>query len=80
MSEESALARITSVLDALSDDQMRQARREIDDRLARRANARRQQALSEIHRLAAAHGLNVAVKKRPRKRGRPPKEDGPAAL
>ncbi len=79
MSEESALASITSLLDALSDDAMRQVRQQIDGKLAAHANVRRQQALSEIHRLAAAHGLNVAVKKRPRKRGRPRKEDGRAA-
>lgn len=78
MNEKQDVSGITGQLDTLGDDALRQVRQHIDGKLAERANARRQHALSEIHRLAAAHGLNVAVKKRPRKRGRPPKGDGRA--
>lgn len=41
--------------------------------LAARQDKRAKDALQEICRIARAHGIDIAVKKPPGKRGRPPK-------
>ena len=42
--------------------------------LKARETQRKKDALAEIRRIAKAHKLDVAVTRRPRRRGRPPKE------
>lgn len=63
-------------LDALADAELQALRGEIDALLARRQRARQADALSQIRRLARAHGLDIAASAPARKRGRPPKADG----
>ena len=43
--------------------------------LEKRKEERKKDALAEIRKLAAAHGINVAVTGPKRKRGRPPLQD-----
>jgi len=73
MAEFSKLAVLTGDLDSHSDQALRDL---IDDArriLKAREERRKKDALAEIRRIAKAHKLDVAVTKRPRKRGRPPK-------
>lgn len=60
-------------LDAQSDDDLRALIGRAREILAGREDKRRKEAIAAIRKLAAEHGLDVAVKRPARRRGRPPK-------
>ena len=64
---------------AQSDDALRDVIKQARSVLQTRETTRKKQAVSEIKRIAKEHGLDVAVNKTARKRGRPRKSGtGPA--
>lgn len=60
-------------LESASDDTLRAVIREARTILAAREEQQKKEALAQIRQLAKVHGLDIAVKKPLRKRGRPPK-------
>lgn len=66
----------TESLDSRSDDDLRDVIDEAKSILEARETMRKKQAVSEIRRIAKEHGLDVAVNKPARKRGRPAKKAG----
>jgi len=74
MTEFSKLTVLTGDLESHSDQALRDLIGEAGRILKARQAQRKKDALAEIRRIAKAHKLDVAVTKRPRKRGRPPKE------
>jgi len=74
MTEFSKLAVLTGDLESHSDQALRDLIDDARQILKVREVRRKKDALAEIRRIAKAHKLDVAVTKRPRKRGRPPKE------
>lgn len=56
-----------------SDEELRQLIKAASDHLARRDAERKREAMAKIRMLAKEHGLNVAIDRPARKRGRPPK-------
>ena len=74
MTEFSKLAVLTGDLERQSDQELRDLIDEAGRILKAREARRKKDALAEIRRIAKAHKLDVAVTRRPRKRGRPPKE------
>jgi len=74
MTEFSKLAVLTGDLESQSDQELRDLIGEAGRILKARQERRKKDALAEIRRIAKAHKLDVAVTRRPRKRGRPPKE------
>lgn len=65
--------RLTDRLDAQDDDALRALIARAREILAAREDKRKKEAIAAIRQLAAEHGLDVAVRKPARKRGRPPK-------
>lgn len=65
----------TGTLQSQSDEALRDMIGEAKSILKTRQNARQKQAVSEIRRIAKEHGLDIAVNKPARKRGRPAKAD-----
>lgn len=61
-------------LDAHTDDELTSIIARARQILAARDDERKKQAVTAIQRLAKEHGLDIAVKKPARKRGRPPKQ------
>lgn len=74
MTEFSKLAVATGDLESQSDQELRDLIGEAGRILKAREERRKKDALAEIRRIAKAHKLDVAVTKRPRKRGRPSKD------
>jgi len=74
MTEFAKVAVLTGDLERQSDQELRDLIEEAGRILKAREARRKKDALAEIRRIARAHKLDVAVTKRPRKRGRPPKE------
>lgn len=74
MTEFSKLTVLTGDLERQSDQELGDLIDEAGRILKARQAQRKKDALAEIRRIAKAHKLDVAVTKRPRKRGRPPKE------
>lgn len=64
---------ITEQLDSHSDETLREVIAHARQILARRDDQRKKEALASIRQIARQHGLDVAVKKPARKRGRPAK-------
>ncbi|WP_065331621.1 hypothetical protein [Tritonibacter mobilis] len=64
---------VSSDLEAQSDQELQTLIGKAEAILQARADKRKQEALAEIRRIAKANGLDVAIKKPPGKRGRPPK-------
>lgn len=62
-------------LDSQNDEALRTMIEQAKALLAKRQAERQTQALARIRQLAVDHGLHVKASKRPRKRGRPRKED-----
>lgn len=60
-------------LDTQADDALRALIARAREILAAREDKRKKEAIAAIRKLAAEHGLDVAVRKPARKRGRPPK-------
>ena len=58
-----------------SDEELRQLIKAASDHLARRDAARKREAMAKIRMPAKEHGLNVAIDRPARKRGRPPKKE-----
>ena len=58
-----------------SDEELRQLIKAASDHLARRDAERKREAMAKIRMLAKEHGLNVAIDRPARKRGRPPKKE-----
>lgn len=73
MTEFSKLAILTGDLERQSDQELCDLIGEAGRILKARQAQRKKDALAQIRRIAKAHKLDVAVTKRPRKRGRPPK-------
>jgi len=66
-------------LDSQPDDTLRDVIEQARNILEARENKRKKEAVSEIRRIAKMHGLDVAIDKSARKRGRPRKSGtGPA--
>jgi len=74
MTEFSKLAVLNGDLESHSDQALRDLIDEAGRILKTREARRKKDALAEIRRIAKAHKLDVAVTRRPRRRGRPPKE------
>jgi len=74
MTEFAKLTVLTGDLERQSDQELRDLIDEAGKILKARETQRKKDALAEIRRIARAHKLDVAVTKRPRRRGRPPKE------
>lgn len=64
---------MTRDLESQSDEALRDLIDEAGRILKAREMRRKKDALAEIRRIAKVHGLDVAVGKRPGRRGRPPK-------
>ena len=62
-------------LDHASDEELRRLIKVASDLLAARDAERKREAMAKIRMLAKEHGLNVAIDRPARKRGRPPKKD-----
>lgn len=62
-------------LETQNDEALRDLAARIKDILASRHKERQAQAVATMRRLAKEHGLNLEVKRKPRKRGRPAKAD-----
>ena len=75
MDEFARQAPTTENLDSRSDDVLRDVIAQARDILDARETTRKKQAVAEIRRIAKENGLDVAVNKRARKRGRPAKSD-----
>ena len=58
-----------------SDEELRRLIKAASDHLARRDAERKREAMAKIRMLAKEHGLNVAIDRPARKRGRPPKKE-----
>lgn len=58
-----------------SDEELRLVIKVASDQLARRDSERKRKAMAKIRMLAKEHGLNVAIDRPARKRGRPPKKE-----
>lgn len=65
--------RLIDRLEAQDDDALRALIARAREILAARDEKRKKEAIAAIRRIAAEHGLDVAVRKPARKRGRPPK-------
>lgn len=65
---------ITEQLDSHEDETLREIITRARQILASRDDQRKKEALASIRQIARQHGLDVAVKKPARKRGRPPKK------
>ncbi len=65
--------RLIERLDTQDDDALRALIARAREILAAREDKRKKEAITAIRKLAAEHGLDVAVRKPARKRGRPPK-------
>jgi hypothetical protein len=59
-------------LDQASDDELRAIIKEASSLLRAREETRKKDAIAQIKLLAKEHGLDVAVERPKRKRGRPP--------
>lgn len=57
-----------------SDEELRRLIKAASDQLARRDAERKREAMAKIRMLAKEHGLNVAIDRPARKRGRPAKK------
>ena len=66
----------TESLDSRSDDALRDVIDQAKGILETRESERKKQAVAEIRRIAKEHGLDVAIDKPARKRGRPAKKAG----
>ena len=62
-------------LEQASDEELRRLIKAASDHLARRDAERKREAMAKIKMLAKEHGLNVAINRPARKRGRPPKQE-----
>lgn len=62
----------TQSLDQASDDELRAIIKEASALLRAREETRKKDAIAQIKLLAKEHGLDVAVERPMRKRGRPP--------
>jgi len=69
-----AAADVRPDLAEASDEELRQLIKAASDHLARRDAARKREAMAKIRMLAKEHGLNVAIDRPARKRGRPPRK------
>lgn len=65
--------RLIERLDTQDDDALRALIARAREILTAREDKRKKEAIAAIRKLAAEHGLDVAVRKPARKRGRPPK-------
>lgn len=63
-------------LDQQDDGELRTIIARARDILAAREDKRKKEAVAAIRQLAKEHGLDIAVKRPARKRGRPPKAQG----
>lgn len=68
-----AAADVPRDLAQASDEELRRLIKAASDHLARRDAERKREAMAKIRMLAKEHGLNVAIDRPARKRGRPPK-------
>lgn len=75
MNEFSAPRALVDQLENETDDGLRLIVRRARAILAERDERQKKAALDQIRQLAKEHGLNVAVKRPPRKRGRPRKAE-----
>ena len=66
-------------LQALSDDELNTLIETAQEILQNRKEIQRKEAIDEIQRLAAEHGLNVDIKQRATRGRRPRKSNGPRA-
>jgi hypothetical protein len=73
MNHEMATLPSLDMLDGQPDEALRTLIRHAQAILEARDLGRKKQALDDIRRIAKEHGLDLAVKKPGRKRGRPPK-------
>ena len=73
MDEFARQAPTTESLDSRSDDDLRDVIDQAKSILEARETTRKKQAVAEIRRIAKENGLDVAVNKPARKRGRPAK-------
>ncbi len=62
-------------LEQASDEELRRLIKAASEHLARRDAERKREAMAKIRMLAKEHGLNVAIDRPSRKRGRPPKQE-----
>lgn len=62
-------------LEQASDEELQKLIKAASDHLARRDAERKREAMAKIRMLAKEHGLNVAIDRPARKRGRPPKQE-----
>lgn len=62
-------------LEQASDEELRRLIKAASDHLASRDAKRKREAMAKIKMLAKEHGLNVAIDRPARKRGRPPKQE-----
>ena len=62
-------------LEQASDDELRRLITIASDQLAARDAARKREAIAKIKMLAKEHGLDVAIDRPARRRGRPPKKE-----
>ena len=60
-------------LDRLGDEALRDVINRARALLANREERRKKEALDDIRRIAKAHGIDIAIRKPARRRGRPPK-------
>ena len=73
--EDMTPANMSRDLEQASDEELRQLIKAAGDQLARRDAERKRAAMAKIRVLAKEHGLNVAIDRPARKRGRPPKKE-----
>ena len=71
----SLISRLRSNLNAATDEELRDIAKEAHSEIARREAERQREAMAKIKELAKAHGLNVAIDRPARKRGRPARKD-----
>lgn len=70
-----SVSEIASDLEDLPDEKLQEVVSKAREILTARADARKRDAMAKIKALAKEHGLNVAIDRQPRKRGRPRKKE-----